>query len=110
MAGDSISNLIEESEQKVFKAHDHYFRSAMEDSDVAMAFIRVHLPPDIDDEKLKEEPLIGMIELLLKHAATRDIFSIISGVLGEMFQVFEILNKPNLLQASISYIPFSNEF
>ena len=34
-------------DQKLFKAHDHYFRSAMDDPDVAMSCIRAHLPAEI---------------------------------------------------------------
>ena len=36
---------------------------------------------DSKDDQLKKESLIGMVELLLKHASTRDMFSLINEVL-----------------------------
>ena len=34
-------------DQKLFKAHDRYFRGAMDDPDVAMSCIRAHFQPEI---------------------------------------------------------------
>ena len=59
---------------------------------------------DSKDDQLKKESLIGMVELLLKHASTRDMFSLINEVLGGIRQTFEILNKPKLFHSSISYL------
>jgi len=59
---------------------------------------------DIKDDQLKKESLIGMVELLLKHASTRDMVSLINEVLGGILQTFEILNKPKLFYSSISYL------
>ncbi len=56
------------------------------------------------DAQLKEEPLIGMVELLLKHAATRDMLSLMNEVLEDVLQAFEELDKPKLLKSSISYL------
>ncbi|MBX9577546.1 MAG: Rpn family recombination-promoting nuclease/putative transposase [Chthoniobacterales bacterium] len=59
---------------------------------------------DIKDDQLKKESLIGMVELLLKHASARDMVSLINEVLGGILQTFEILNKPKLFYSSISYL------
>ena len=59
---------------------------------------------DIQDDQLKTESLIGMVELLLKHASTRDMVSLMNELLGEILQTFEAFNKPKLFYSSISYL------
>ena len=55
-------------------------------------------------ERDLEESLIGMVELLLKHASTRDMISLMNEVLSDVLHTFEVLNKPKLIKASISYL------
>lgn len=58
---------------------------------------------DIKDEDLRKEPLIGMVELLLKHAATRDFIFLVEEILGDIFQSLEKLKKERLFNLSASY-------
>ena len=59
---------------------------------------------DIDDKDLQKDSLIGMVELLLKHAAARDLISSVNEALAKALQMFETLNKERLINLSLSYL------
>ena len=45
-----------------------------------------------------------MVELLLKHAAARDLISSVNEALAKALQMFETLNKERLINLSLSYL------
>ena len=57
----------------------------------------------IPDDDLKKKPLIGMVEMFLKHARARDAFKLISA-LGGLIQAVQSRNEIELLQQGFSYL------
>ncbi|MFI0347879.1 MAG: Rpn family recombination-promoting nuclease/putative transposase [Chthoniobacterales bacterium] len=60
------------------------------------------------DDELKKKPLLGIVEMLLKHAFTRDVIVCIQQ-LQELLQFAEKNNESELLQSSLSFLIHTQE-
>lgn len=56
----------------------------------------------IPDDELKKQPLLGILEMFLKHAATRDVITFFKSMAG-LFQQAETLKKLEFLNACAHY-------
>ena len=56
----------------------------------------------IPDEELKKKPLLGILEMFLKHAATRDVVTFFKSM-AELFHQAELLKKLEFLNACAHY-------
>ncbi|MFZ4116082.1 MAG: Rpn family recombination-promoting nuclease/putative transposase [Chthoniobacterales bacterium] len=62
-----------------------------------------------EDDSFKKESLLGIVEMFLKHAFTRDIFSLVQEKMAGMIENLVAKNKIELFTLAVSYLLSTQE-